>query len=853
MTTMTTDQVWEKFAAQVPGLLERRPDFRFDPDYYAQVAGLAGASAQDLAEHYHNHGAASGLSPTRYADMVKSHPQIDETLRGLVNNPDLDPLVTNKTPDALELLCELIGLGDPVDATVSDFSGKWYLEANTDLKAAKVDPVYHYLCFGAKEGRKNLGDLREAHHIGAREFRSDWPTCLICVHEMSRTGAPIVGLDLAREASATHNVVVAALRDGPLLNEFKAVACEVAITENPAQELDEILSARPGAIDFAIINSIVSTAFIQFCLMKKIPSASYVHEYKQYTYPAYPHTFIPLFSDLMVFSSHHVKNSWASRFLDIEFDTEKDSVIVPQRPFYWGGVDAAQQAAARQRLSRIVGRDLSTCRIICGAGHSQWRKGTDLFAIAAQICRSRDPDTVFIWIGHGIQHDEMGFGAYMAHHLEEIGVGNRTGNLFFLEAGPAYKDLLTAADAMFLSSRLDPLPNVVFDALEYGCKIVQFDGGTGFGDDIYTQTGHVVSVEYGNPDAALQELLKLPRKSPTRSSGDKPEFHLFETIRTALQDRIARQRYFVAGASQIDEPIMFTADDAHAQARVLERNKMFTYGRRRLWRDLDDVTSEVRASDNWVHRKLRLAGYEPAPSADLPKFSLHVHAHYTDELAADMRVYPMYRHAERIVVTTDTDKKADAIRKIMAVHELEPEIVLMPNKGRDILPFMKLFEPGGAAGSDDLWCHIHQKKSLTSTSGGDKWRRFLLRILFGKGDEVSNALGLLARDGVGLVAPFDPHYLGWDDSRRLLPKFADRLPGPFPDNPLLFPVGNMFWVRRSVVVAMNKLFGADYIWPGEPIANDGTEYHLIERLWPTMAAAVGLESVFVHKLDEKRI
>lgn len=850
---MDVDQVWQKYASQIPGLLERRPDFRFDPDYYALASGLAGASAQDLAEHYRNHGAPAGLPPTRYADLIKSYPQIDETLRGIVNNPDLDPLVTNKTPDALELLCELIGLGDPVDATVSDFSGKWYLDANTDLKAAKVDPVYHYLCFGAKEGRKNLGDLREAHHVGAREFRSDWPTCLICVHEMSRTGAPIVGLDLAREASATHNVVVAALRDGPLLEDFKAVACEVAIADNPVRELNAILSVDVKKIDFAIVNSAAATNFLYYLVKNKIPLASYVHEYTQYMYPAFLFNVFPLFSDLMVFSSDHVKNSWKNRFSDINFDAEEDSVIIPQRPFYWGGVDAAQQTSARQRLSRIVGRDLSTCRIVCGAGQSQWRKGTDLFAIAAQICRSRDPDTVFIWIGHGIQHDEMTFGAYMSHHLEEIAVGGPDSNLFFIEAGPAYKDLLAAADAMFLSSRLDPLPNVVFDALEYGCKIVQFDGGTGFGDEVYTQTGHVISVEYGNPEAALQEILKLPRKSLAGPIGRKPDFPLFEKIRTALMERIARQRYFVAGTSQIDEPMMFTSDDTDAEPRALERRKMFTYGRRRLWRDLDDVTSEVRASDNWVHRKLRLEGYEPAKAAAFPKFSLHVHAHYTDELAADMRAYPLYRHAHRIVVTTDTDKKADAIRKIMAAQDLEPEIVLCPNKGRDILPFIKLFETGGAAGSDELWCHIHQKKSLASTAGGDKWRRFLLRILFGSGDEISNALEILALSEVGLVAPFDPHYLGWDDSRRLLPKFANRLPGPFPHNPLLFPVGNMFWVRRSVVMAMNRFFGPDYVWPGEPIANDGTEYHLIERLWPAMAASLGLESVFVHKLDEKRL
>ena len=111
----------------------------------------------------------------------------------------------------------------------------------------------------------------------------------------------------------------------------------------------------------------------------------------------------------------------------------------------------------------------------------------------------------------------------------------------------------------------------------------------------------------------------------------------------------------------------------------------------------------------------------------------------------------------------------------------------------------------------------------------------------------------IADPGVGLVAPFDPHHVPWNASRALLPRFENRLPGPLPKNPLVFPVGNMFWIRRSVVEAMNALFGPDYPWPNEPIANDGTEFHLIERLWPALAASCGLDAVFLHKLDERRV
>ena len=41
-----------------------------------------------------------------------------------------------------------------------------------------------------------------------------------------------------------------------------------------------------------------------------------------------------------------------------------------------------------------------------------------------------------------------------------------------------------------------------------------------------------------------------------------------------------------------------------------------------------------------------------------------------------------------------------------------------------------------------------------------------------------------------------------DDSRRLLAGIADRFPGPMPQNPLLVPVGNMFWTKADVARQM---------------------------------------------------
>ncbi|WP_108260136.1 rhamnan synthesis F family protein [Mangrovicoccus ximenensis] len=848
------DDIWRKYAVMAR-VLDKRPDFRFDPEIYAAMhPDLAGDRAA-MEAHFRAREGRDDRIATFYDIHRSQAPGIDAALDFLLIEPELCAAVEAGEPEALKLACELIQLGDPVDALVSNFSMKGYLKWHPDIVAAGMDPLHHYLRYGYREQtRRTLADVRRNQKKGKVPFRPDRPTCMIAVHEMSRTGAPIVGRDLLREASKDYNVVVAALRGGELMDQFLEHACEVVVSPNPQTDFPYLQGPAFDTIEFAVLNSVECALFVAPLVARDIPFAAYLHEFADYSFPVWTSTTLGLFADLVIYSSEHVRDSWSGRLADIEFDMARDTVIVPQRPDVFGRVDGSDFLRARRSLSELLGRDLSKVRLVCGAGHIQWRKGTDIFVMASQIAAARDPDTVFLWIGDGQNIEDIGFGVWFDYHIRQAGSGDPQGNLFFLPAGPHYFDVLKAADAMFVSSRLDPLPNVVFDATERGCRIVSFAGATGFSDDRYREAAHYSEVEYGNPAAAVDTLLALPRKEPSAEPVPAPEMpRLFEAIRDALEDRLASQDYFVAGETEIDLPILYTASEEDRSLRVAERQKILRYGRRMLWRDPGEAARELAGSENWIHKGCRIVPHAPADPAAVPDFSMHIHAFYTDEIAEDLKRHVAYRHAKRIVVTTDTEQKADEITSIMGAEGLAPEIRLVANRGRDILPFLQMFLPQDQYPEDEIWCHIHQKKSLTSTTGGDIWRRFLMRILLGDAQGLSSALSEIGQPGAGLVAPFEPHFVGWNASRRLAGKFEPRLPGPLPKNPLVFPVGNMFWVRRPVIDAMNGLFGADYPWPNEPIANDGTEFHLIERLWPAMAVKEGLGAIFVSKPDEQRV
>lgn len=852
---MNLTELWQELLTGT-GVTEKRPDFRFDPDFYSQRYPDIAAHGADVFEHFRTYGKKEGRLATAYQVILKTVPDLTDRLAGLVTDPRLRAAIDAKTDGIFELVFELIALGDPIDQRISDFSQKYYFQTYPDIKKAGLNAFHHYIRFGLEEGRRSLRDIRQNQFKGKQNFDPQKPTCMICVHEFSRSGAPIVGLDIAKNAAQTHNVVVTGLQAGPLLKDFQKFAFAVLVSQHPDEDLSFFALPELDKIDFAILNSVECYLFSKFLVRKSIPFATYLHEFSEYTHPAYKMIFLALFSDLLVFSSRPVRKTWQHIFQDINFDQERDSIIVPQVGLHVDKVRHKERVAARAHLSKLTGIDCSTRRIVYGAGHVQWRKGTDLFVLTAQIAKKTDPDALFVWIGDGLNHEDVYFGVWLDKHLREAGANKADSNLFFLPAGEYYHDVCRASDAFFLSSRLDPLPNVVFDAVRFGCHVVMFKNATGFDDSVYTDREELESVPYGDINAACAALLAAPLKQPNSLSLPrlrKPKLgpSIFTRISNALHERLAEQRYFVVGGGDYDVAIMFSDRENDQSSREKEREKIWSYQRRFVWQSLEEARRELAASDNWIHQNCRIERFAYQDKPAIPDFSVHIHAHYTDNLGNDLSYYAALRQAQRIIVTTDTEDKAARIHHIADHAGVGVETLVLDNQGRDILPFLRLFTQGHA-GKDEIWCHIHQKKSIGTMPSGDVWRRFLMAILLGDDKRLSSALAHIAKPDTGLVSAFDPYMADWNASRRLLPEIEPKLPGPIPDHTIVFPVGNMFWTRAGVVAKMNGLFDADYPWPNEPIANDGTVFHLIERLWPAASAMAGLNAVFLEKRDQKR-
>ena len=204
----------------------------------------------------------------------------------------------------------------------------------------------------------------------------------------------------------------------------------------------------------------------------------------------------------------------------------------------------------------------------------------------------------------------------------------------------------------------------------------------------------------------------------------------------------------------------------------------------------------------------------------------------------------------RVVVTTTPQLRgqvADALKRF----PMQSEIHVAENRGRDILPFLRV-----ASVLHDEGVHVvlklHTKKS-PHREDGEQWRRDLIDKLLG-GSRASRALEAFAtQDDLGLVGP-EGHIqrldssMGSNSANVAFLATAAGIPKPNPDAED-FIAGSMFWIRLGALVPLldAQLTDADFVFENNQL--DGTLAHAVERVFLSCVRAAGFRAVSGRSLD----
>ncbi|WP_158774125.1 rhamnan synthesis F family protein [Cobetia sp. L2A1] len=174
----------------------------------------------------------------------------------------------------------------------------------------------------------------------------------------------------------------------------------------------------------------------------------------------------------------------------------------------------------------------------------------------------------------------------------------------------------------------------------------------------------------------------------------------------------------------------------------------------------------------------------------------------------------------------------------------------VPNRGRNFGPL--LVEYADQLEDYDLFCHLHSKKSLYSGREQTQWADYLTEFLLRDKSVVKRALNAFAADDtLGLYYPTTfwmmPSWVNHQTMNKgFMREWQESLEIEHVNDFLSYPAGGMFWARPMALKGI-----ADRVWkyedfPEEPLPNDGSQLHALERVLGAQAENLGYRQFFYH-------
>jgi FMN phosphatase YigB (HAD superfamily) len=227
---------------------------------------------------------------------------------------------------------------------------------------------------------------------------------------------------------------------------------------------------------------------------------------------------------------------------------------------------------------------------------------------------------------------------------------------------------------------------------------------------------------------------------------------------------------------------------------------------------------------------------------------LHVfYADFVEKFASCLTNFPCHVDVFVAVSTDEIKQKVEKVFKDIAnVQQLK--VVVAPNRGRNFGPL--LVEFGKELLEYDLMCHVHSKKSLYSGREQTQWFDYLNQFLFKDLHVVSCLLRLFDENPeLGIYYPTSfwmmPSWVNhWTCNRPFAQEFVDEWELNTTENFINYPVGGMFWARPK---ALKQLLEKEFTYenfPEEPLPNDGSWLHALERTLGLLAERNNFKQFF---------
>lgn len=321
---------------------------------------------------------------------------------------------------------------------------------------------------------------------------------LIISHDATRTGAPILLLNLARAIVSKQEIKIEFLlkRGGVLEVEFRKFG-KVEILKR-GRVLQGFYKKRLTKYILSfdlIISNTITNGDLDFILKKHPKVYTYVHELPQaIQYFTKPELVEKVLSHTKIFlyPSEAVRNSLIDQFNIPVSNLKHLPYIIPDKFEQY----REKRTDIRESLGIANGEVL-----VMGLGTGDWRKAPDLFFQALSIAKTYNSNIKGLWVGFDNSTVEY---RRILYEIEKYGLND---SVKIEESTNDPFNRLIAADIFLLSSREDPYPLVVLEAAMMGLPVICFIESGGAIEFIGNDSG--IGVPFGRTDLAAKAISDL--------------------------------------------------------------------------------------------------------------------------------------------------------------------------------------------------------------------------------------------------------------------------------------------------------------------------------------------------------
>lgn len=334
---------------------------------------------------------------------------------------------------------------------------------------------------------------------GIRKAQTPGKNILLVGHDAYLHGAQLLMLNIMRTLRREFGMAptLLLLEGGPLVERYRELGKVVVISESGLSAdavLDELIPDFPART--AVCNTVVTGDMARRLGERGFTVVSLIHELSQLI------TERKLESHAQSVASHADSIIFASEFVQASFEKiagelGEKALVQPQGIYQQVAYTPERRGELRQKLGLP-----EHAKIVLNMGFGDLRKGFDLFTnVAKQVITAQD-DCHFVWLGNlqaDLQH-------WLHIDLLEAPLANNFHVLPFDDDVNAY---LNGADVYALTSREDPFPSVVLEALACGVPVVAFSGGGGYGEAIGRESVNGTLVPMADVGAMSNAILEF--------------------------------------------------------------------------------------------------------------------------------------------------------------------------------------------------------------------------------------------------------------------------------------------------------------------------------------------------------